>query len=107
MWSRPEARAEGDDHKGRPSFDKLLVARRAEQVLGDLILAHSGDGRVRHVLCAAGNSLQALVNLVVFDAQLTYLSFPISAPRELAEAGDQSFIEVINQAHQIAARQNA
>jgi len=105
MWSRTEARAEGNDHKGRPSFEQLLVARRAEQVLGDLILAHANDGRVRHVLCATGNSLQALVNLVVFDAQLTYLSFPISAPRELAEKGDRSFIALINKAHQLAARQ--
>ncbi len=38
MWSRTEARAAGQEIKGRPSFEQLLVARRAEQLLGDLIL---------------------------------------------------------------------
>jgi hypothetical protein len=42
MWTRTEQRAAGKDYKGRPSFDQLLVARRAEQTMGDLILSHTG-----------------------------------------------------------------
>jgi hypothetical protein len=103
MWSRTEARAQGQEFKGRPSFEQLLVARRAEQLLGDLILSHTGDAKARHILCATGNNIDALVNLIIFDAPVTYLSFPISAPRELAAKGDNSFIDIINHAHRLAA----
>jgi hypothetical protein len=102
MWSRTEARAAGQEIKGRPSFEQLLVARRAETLLGDVILSHTGNSRARHILFASGNNLDALINLIVFDAKVTYLSFPISAPRELASNGDTSFIEVINEAHRLA-----
>jgi hypothetical protein len=103
MWSRTEERAEGKEYRGRPSFEELLVARRAEQLLGDLILSHTATPGVRHVLCAVGNCLDVLVNLIVFDAAVTYISFPITAPRKLAKSGDVSFIELINQAHRLAA----
>jgi hypothetical protein len=105
MWSRTEARAGGQEIKGRPSFEQLLVARRAEQLLGDLILSHTGNPRARHILCATGNSMDALINVMIFDAPVTYLSFPISAARELADRGDQTFIEVINRAHNLASRE--
>jgi hypothetical protein len=75
--------------------------------LGDLILSHAGTTAVRHILCAAGNTLDALVNLIVFNATVTYISFPISAPRKLAEKGDASFIDVINDAHHLAAAEMA
>jgi len=103
MWTRTEARAAGREYEGRPSFEQLLVARRAEQTLGDLILSHTGNHRARHVLCAAGNSLDTLANLIIFDAPVTYLSFPISAARELQANGDNSFIDLINHAHHLAA----
>ncbi|MEA2821622.1 MAG: hypothetical protein QOJ86_3626 [Bradyrhizobium sp.] len=103
MWSRTEARAAGQEIKGRPSFEQLLVARRAEQLLGDLVLSHTGNAKARHILCAAGNNIDALINLIVFDASVTYLSFPISAPREMAANGDTRFIELINDAHRRAA----
>jgi hypothetical protein len=103
MWTRTEARAAGQEIKGRPSFEQLLVARRAELLLGDVILSHTGNSAARHILCATGNSLDALINLIVFNAKVTYLSFPISAPRELEAKGDMSFIEIIDQAHQLAA----
>jgi hypothetical protein len=57
------------------------------------------------VLFAVGNTLDSLANVVIFDAKVTYLSFPISNPRELAAEGDRSFVEVIDQAHQLAARE--
>jgi hypothetical protein len=103
MWTRTEIRAAGQEIKGRPSFEQLLVARRAELLLGDVILSHTANSAARHILCATGNSLDALINLIVFNAKVTYLSFPISAPRELEAKGDMSFIEIINEAHQLAA----
>lgn len=103
MWTRTESRAAGQEIKGRPSFEQLLVARRAELLLGDVILSHTGNRLARHVLCATGNNLDALINLIVFDAKVTYLSFPISAPRELAAKGDTTFIAIINEAHHLAA----
>jgi len=103
MWNRTETRAAGRDDKGRPNFEQLLVARRAEQTMGDLILSHATAQKTRHVLCATGNNIDALANLIIFDAPVTYFSFPISAPRELAAAGDMSFIALINEAHHLAA----
>jgi hypothetical protein len=66
---------------------------------------HAGDRTFEHVLCATGNSLDALVNLIIFDAHVTYLSFPISAPREMEANGDRSFIDIINAAHHLAANE--
>jgi hypothetical protein len=74
-------------------------------LLGDVILSHTGNNNARHILCATGNNLDALVNLIVFDSKVTYLSFPISAPREMQADGDDSFIKVINEAHRLAARE--
>ena len=105
MWTRTEARAAGQEIRGRPNFEQLLVARRAEQLLGDLILSHTGDPTARHILCAVGNDIDALINLIVFDAAVTYLSFRISAARELAKVGDLSFVDIINRAHRIAAEE--
>jgi hypothetical protein len=68
-----------------------------------LILSHTGNPKARHVLCATGNNIDALINVIVFNAPVTYLSFPISAPREMAANGDVSFIDLINQAHRLAA----
>jgi|SRR5579862_2664905 len=103
MWTRTETRAAGQEIKGRPSFEQLLAARRAEMLLGDVILSHTGNPNARHVLCASGNSLDALINLLVFNAKVTYLSFPISATREMEAQGDMTFRDVINQAHKLAA----
>jgi hypothetical protein len=105
MWSRTEARAGGLHLKGRPTFEQLLVARRAEQLLGDVILSHTGNSSARHVLCAAGNNIDALINLIIFDAKVTYLSFPISAPRKMMDRGDFTFYKMINSAHQLAAKE--
>jgi hypothetical protein len=102
MWKRTEDRAGGRDDKGRPSFEQLLMARRAEQTLGDLILTHLPNRGARHILCATGNTLAALSNVLVFGASTTYLSFPISAPRELAADGKPEFIGLINAAHRQA-----
>ncbi|HTQ15059.1 MAG TPA: hypothetical protein VMH86_14380 [Rhizomicrobium sp.] len=102
MWTRTELRAGGRDSRGRPSFEQLLTARRAEQLLGDMLVSHSQDPNVRHVLLASSNALTALVNLIVWDSKVTYLSFPISAPRRMERDGDSSFTELINRLHHAA-----
>jgi hypothetical protein len=102
MWTRTEERAAGQEIKGRPNFEQLLVARRAELLLGDVILSHTGNSEAKHILCAAGNNLDAFINLLVFNAKVTYLSFPISAPRELEASGDTSFRDIIDTAHRLA-----
>ncbi len=105
MWRRTEERAAGRDSAGRPTFEQLLSARRAEQILGDMIVTHSQSGSARHVVCATGNALVSLANLVIFDADVTYMSFPISVPMNMADAGDASFMKLINHAHQLALRE--
>jgi hypothetical protein len=105
MWRRTEVRAAGQQVQGRPSIEQLASARRADQILGDVLLNHMGGRRAKHVLCASGNSIHALMNLVFFDAKVTYLSFPISSPREMARSGDNSFVELINIAHRTAAEE--
>jgi hypothetical protein len=43
--------------------------------------------------------------LIIFDAKVTYLSFPITAPRKMMDRGDFTFYEMINSAHQLAAQE--
>ena len=104
MWFRTEKRAEGKEARGRPSFEQLLTARRAEQLLGDMVVTHS-TGFVRHVALATSNAVHALANLIIFDANVTYLSFPISAPRRMEANGDERYKEVmgeVNELHHLA-----
>lgn len=90
MWRRTEERAKGQEIAGRPTMEQLLSSRRAEQILGDMVVTHSSEKKTRHVVCAAANALTTLTNLIIFDADVTYLSFPISVPREiLKETGDR------------------
>ena len=104
MWARTERRADGKDARGRPSFEQLLTARRSEQLLGDMVVSHSGSN-VRHILVATSNSLAAIANVVIWDADITYLSFPISAPRRMLKNGDSSFMDLINRLHRLALEQ--
>jgi len=104
MWFRTEERAAGNDARGRPSFEQLLTARRAEQLLGDMIVTHS-ETCSRHIMVAALNAVVALANVIIFDAPLTYLSFPISAPRRMKDGGDGSFIDLLNRFHRLALEQ--
>lgn len=103
MWRRTEKRAlaHAGDIRVRPTLEQLLSARRSEQILGDMFLTHLGSG-ARHLLFAGGNTLVALANIIVFDAKETYLSFPISAPREMLAKGDGSFISLLNKFHRLA-----
>jgi hypothetical protein len=102
MWTRTELRAQGREDRGRPTFEQLLTARRAEQLLGDMVVSHSDIANIRHVLLASSNALIALSNLVIWDAEVTYLSFPISVPRKMERQGDLSFIQLINDMHHLA-----
>ena len=98
-WRRTEERAAGREDRGRPTFEQLLVARRAEQFVGDIILTHGQNSGARHILYASNNTIIGLANLLVADAKITYLSFPISEPREMEAKGELGFRDLINDLH--------
>ncbi|MCK4374121.1 MAG: hypothetical protein KAX19_02295, partial [Candidatus Brocadiae bacterium] len=37
LWWQTEARAHGEYHRGRPTLEQLIMARRCEQLIGDMI----------------------------------------------------------------------
>jgi len=99
-WWRTEARNVKDVFAITPSHEQLIMARRDEILLGEMIaLQRTSDTFRRHVICATQHPVEVLRNLICFDSVIVYLSFPISAPREMAKLGDTRFIERINEFH--------
>lgn len=100
MWWRTEARAKGDYSKGRPTLEQLLEARRAETLVGDLVAYQNLlDRPARHVFFSVNHPVEVLRDIIIFDAGISYLSFPISAPRDLLKVGDASFRDGVNDFH--------
>ena len=101
MWWRTEHRAQGEEHKGRPTLEQLIIARRSEVTIGDLITCQQSlEQRSRHVLFSVNHPVDVLLEIIFFDAPTVYLSFPISAPRDLIrESQDESFYLAINDFH--------
>lgn len=102
MWWRTEHRAQGEEHKGRPTLEQLIIARRSEVTIGDLITCQQSlEYRSRHVLFSVNHPVDVLLEIILFDAPIVYLSFPISAPRDLIrDSQDESFYLAINDFHQ-------
>ena len=98
QWWRTEARAFGESHRGRPTLEQLIMARRTEQLLGDM-LAHHASGHPRHLVLAISHPIRTLASFIFTAKKVVYLSFPISAPRDLAAEGDRSGIDAINEFH--------
>ncbi len=99
QWARTEQRARGLDWKGRPTLEQLLFARRAEVFFGDIVANHvKVDGRLQNYIIAARHPARVLERLVFGPSQLktVYLSFPISGPREQADAGIRAGIDEVN-----------
>ena len=107
MWWRTEDRAEGESHRGRPTLEQLIIARRSEVTLGDLISCQSILTETpRHIILSVHHPVDVFLELIYFDAEICYLSFPISAPRDLLkDNNDPSFCEAINQFHQKVLRE--
>lgn len=84
-----------------PTLEQLLMARRIEAVMGDLIrLRMSRLGKnVRHIFASVNHPVICFFNLIVCEAAVTYFSFPITQPRTEQENGDITFTELNNKVH--------
>jgi len=95
QWWVTEHRAHGEFHRGRPTLEQLIMARRTEQLLGDL-LALQGKRQARHLVLAALHPRRTLGNFLFTAKKVVYLSFPISRPRELFSEGDPKGVQAVN-----------
>ena len=90
MWWRTEARAGGEQWKGRPTVEQLLFARRAELIAADQV-AYSVDPPIPHFMVSVAHPCETLANRVYSaNPTVVYLCFPISAPRDLKKKNDSS-----------------
>ena len=106
MWWRTEERARGEFSRGRPTIEQLLEARRAETLIGDLISHQSELERpARHVFISVNHPVEVLRDIIIFDSEISYLSFPISAPRDLLKLGDAELMNGINEFHRCVYRE--
>jgi len=96
QWWWTEHRARGEFHRGRPTLEQLIMARRTEQLLGDM-LCLQGTSQARHLVLAALHPKRTLGNYLFTAKKVVYLSFPITRPREmLSDEGDRGGIDAVN-----------
>ena len=84
LWWQTEARAHGEYHRGRPTLEQLIMARRCEQLIGDVISLQTRPP-ARHLVLAALHPVSTLGNYIFTGSKLVYLSFPITRPREMQQ----------------------
>ena len=95
MWWRTEKRAVGEDWRGRPTLEQLVLGRRFEVAVGDQISLAAG---CKHLVLAVEHPLDTLYRCAFRpNVKVAYLSFPISEPRRMQAAGDGSGIEQISE----------
>lgn len=102
QWHRTHLRAGRRTWIGQPTLSQLIDARRAELVIGDLIASHVGGAYkpgITNWLIAARHPVRLLERLLFGDPppRPIYLSFPISKPREMARAGDDSGLREVEE----------
>lgn len=96
LWWRTELRARGEYHRGRPTLEQLIMARRAEQLFGDMV-ALQGECHAHHLVLAVAHPSRTLANYIFTAPRVVYLSFPISRPREMLQKdGDNTGMEAVN-----------
>ncbi len=96
LWWRTESRAFGEYARGRPTLEQLIMARRTEQVLGDMI-AFQEDYPIRHLVIAITHPTQILGRYIFTAKRVVYLAFPITRPEEmLEEENKREGIEAVN-----------
>ena len=96
QWWLTEHRAHGEFHKGRPTLEQLIMARRTEQLLGDMLCLQCAR-QARHLVLAASHPKRTLGNYLFTAKRVVYLSFPISRPLEmLSEKDDCSGVDAVN-----------
>lgn len=97
QWWLTEHRAHGELHRGRPTLEQLIMARRTEQLLGDMLSLH-GPKQARHLVLAVSHPRRTLGNYLFTAKRVVYLSFPISRPREmLSEDGNSTGLDAVNE----------
>lgn len=101
-WHHTERRAaSGQEHKGRPTLTQLLIGRRYEILIADLVVNFHQDqfGRPRKPNYVLGlrHSVETLGRLLYADnPKRVYVSLPISTPRNRQEKGDATAIKMVN-----------
>ena len=95
LWWQTEARAHGEYHRGRPTLEQLIMARRCEQLIGDVISLQTRPP-ARHLVLAALHPVSTLGNYIFTGSKLVYLSFPITRPREMQQQGDPRGVDAVN-----------
>lgn len=97
-WYRIADFAKGAPYRGRLKLEQLLDARRKEIFLGDLI-ASNLDNRATHYVLPVRHPARTLFRILFTDPEKLmsiYLSFPITDPRALAVAGNNSGLREVN-----------
>jgi len=84
LWWRTEARAYQEYSRGRPTLEQLIMTRRTEQLLGDMIAFHR-EYPARHLVLPVAHPTSTLGRYIYTCTRAVYLSFPISRPREMLE----------------------
>ena len=83
-WWTTEAFAEGDALLGRPTLEDLVIGRRQEILVGDLIALACRPDPVRNVMLSASHPVECVAHCIDNpDPRVVYLSFPISEPRRM------------------------
>jgi len=101
-WHHTERRvANGQYQKGRPTLSQLLIGRRHEILISDLVVNFLEDkfGRPRkpHYVLALRHSVETLGRLLYSkNPKRVYVSFPISTPRKRQEQGDSNAMNKVN-----------
>lgn len=101
-WHHTEQRvATGQYQKGRPTLSQLLIGRRHEILISDLIVNFLEDkfGRPHrpHYVLALRHSVETLGRLLYSkNPKRVYVSFPISTARKRQQQGDSKAMNQVN-----------
>ncbi len=101
-WHHTEQRvATGQYQKGRPTLSQLLIGRRHEILISDLIVNFLEDkfGRPHrpHYVLALRHSVETLGRLLYSkNPKRVYVSFPISTARKRQQQGDSKAMSQVN-----------
>ena len=101
QWHTTHEHAGRENHIGKPSLEQLLQARRSEIFFGDLIArqvtANDPPPYPPHYVISVWHPARVLDRVLFRESLKTvYLSFPISKPRKLKLAGDDTGVREMN-----------
>lgn len=83
-WWATEAFAGGDALLGRPTLEDLVIGRRQELIVGDIIAMACRPRPVKNLMLSAAHPVETVTHsITALDPRIVYLSFPISEPRRM------------------------